>query len=41
MVIGSHRFRNHFGYYLDRATAGQAMTITRRGKARARLLPPA
>jgi prevent-host-death family protein len=36
---GSHQFRNHFGYYLERAAAGAEIHISRRGRPYARLLP--
>lgn len=38
--IGSHEFREHFGWYLERAVSGERFSITRRGKPHARLLPP-
>jgi prevent-host-death family protein len=34
-------FRNHFGYYLDRAASGEVVHVTRRGRPFARLLPAA
>jgi prevent-host-death family protein len=37
--VGCHEFRNHFGYYLERAAAGEAIEINRRGRPHARLLP--
>lgn len=37
--VGAHFFRNHFGYYLERAAAGTEILIRRRGKPYARLLP--
>jgi prevent-host-death family protein len=37
--IGSNRFRNHFGYYLERAAAGDEIHISRHGRPFARLLP--
>jgi len=37
---GAHQFRNHFGYYLDRAADGEEIHVTRRGKPYARLMPP-
>jgi prevent-host-death family protein len=40
-VVGAHEFRNHFGYYMERAAAGQEILITRRGSPHARLGPPA
>jgi prevent-host-death family protein len=39
--VGAHEFRNHFGYYMERAAAGEKILITRRGKPHARLGPPA
>lgn len=38
--IGSHEFREHFGWYLERAVIGERFLITRRGKPHARLMPP-
>jgi prevent-host-death family protein len=37
--VGCHEFRNHFGYYLERAVAGDEIRITRRGRPYARLVP--
>jgi prevent-host-death family protein len=37
--VGSHEFRNHFGYYLERAAAGEEIHISRHGRPFARLLP--
>jgi prevent-host-death family protein len=39
--LGAHEFRNHFGYYLERAAAGHEVHVTRRGKPYARRLPAA
>jgi prevent-host-death family protein len=39
-TVGAHEFRNHFGYYMERAAAGEEILITRRGKPHARLGPP-
>jgi prevent-host-death family protein len=39
--IGSNRFRNHFGYYLERAAAGAEIHISRHGRPFARLMPAA
>lgn len=36
-MIGSHLFRNHFGYWLERAAAGDEVLVTRRGRPRVRL----
>jgi prevent-host-death family protein len=37
--VGAHKFRNHFGYYMERAAAGTEILIRRRGKPYARLGP--
>jgi prevent-host-death family protein len=37
--VGYHQFRNHFGYYLERAAAGDEIRISRRGRPYARLVP--
>ena len=37
--MGSHEFRNHFGYYLERAAAGDEILIRRHGSPYARLVP--
>jgi prevent-host-death family protein len=39
-AIGSNEFRNRFGYYLERAAAGEEISITRHGKPFACLSPP-
>jgi prevent-host-death family protein len=38
--VGAHLFRNHFGYWMERAAAGDEILITRRGRRYARLGPP-
>jgi prevent-host-death family protein len=38
--VGAHEFRNRFGWYMERAHAGEELLITRRGRAHARLGPP-
>jgi prevent-host-death family protein len=38
--VGAHQFRNHFGYWMERAAAGDEIVITRRGRRFARLGPP-
>jgi prevent-host-death family protein len=38
--VGAHLFRNHFGYWMERAAAGDDILITRRGRRYARLGPP-
>ena len=35
--IAAHEFRNHFGWYMDRAAHGERSDITRRGRPFARL----
>jgi prevent-host-death family protein len=35
--VGAHEFRNLFGWYMERAAAGEEFLITRRGKAYVRL----
>ena len=37
--MGCHQFGNHFGYYLERAAAGDVIAVTRRGRPYARLVP--
>jgi prevent-host-death family protein len=37
--VGCHQFRNHFGFYLERAVAGDEILIRRRGRPYARLVP--
>jgi prevent-host-death family protein len=39
--VGCHEFRNHFGYYLERAADGHEVLIARRGRPYARLIPVA
>jgi prevent-host-death family protein len=48
MDVGAHEFRNHFGYYMERAAAGAEVNVSRRGRpyvrmcgARARFNDPA
>jgi prevent-host-death family protein len=38
--VGAHQFRNHFGYYLERAASGAEISISRRGRPYARLCSP-
>jgi prevent-host-death family protein len=40
-TLGAHEFRNHFGYYMERAAAGEEIHVTRRGKSYVRLMAPA
>jgi prevent-host-death family protein len=37
--VGAHQFRNHFGWYMERAVAGEEFLVTRRGKPCVRLIP--
>jgi prevent-host-death family protein len=39
--VGCHEFRNHFGYYLERAANGHEVLVSRRGRPYARLIPVA
>lgn len=41
ITVGAHEYRNHFGWYMERAAAGETFLVTRRGKPYARLMPPA
>jgi prevent-host-death family protein len=36
-VVGAHEFRNRFGWYMERAAAGEDILVTRRGKPHLRL----
>ena len=38
LVVGAHEFRNHFGYYMERAELGQEILVSRRGKPIVRLV---
>jgi prevent-host-death family protein len=37
--VGAHEFRNRFGWYMERAAAGEEFLVTRRGKPYVRLVP--
>jgi prevent-host-death family protein len=37
--VGAHEFRNHLGYYLERAADGHEVLVNRRGRPYVRLLP--
>jgi prevent-host-death family protein len=39
--VGAHEFRNRFGWYMERAKAGEQFMVTRRGKPYVRLVPVA
>jgi prevent-host-death family protein len=36
--VGAHRFRNHFGYYMEQARQGAEVLVSRRGRPYVRLL---
>jgi prevent-host-death family protein len=36
-TVGAHEFRNHFGWFMERAAAGEEIAVTRRGKPYVRL----
>jgi hypothetical protein len=38
--VAAHEFRNRFGWYMQRAAAGETFEVTRRGRLFARLGPP-
>lgn len=38
-TVGANQFRNHFGWYMERAAAGDEILIERHGRAHVRLLP--
>ena len=38
-VVGAHQFRNRFGFYMERAEAGEEILVTRRGRPTVRLVP--
>jgi prevent-host-death family protein len=38
VVVGAHEFRNRFGWYMERAAAGEEILVTRRGKPTVRLM---
>jgi prevent-host-death family protein len=37
--VGAHKFRNHFGYYLERAADGDEVLVSRRGRPYVKLVP--
>ena len=39
LVIGAHEFRNRFGWYMERARAGESILVTRHGSPALRLSP--
>jgi prevent-host-death family protein len=38
-LVSAHEFRNRFGWYMQRAAAGEAIVVTHRGQRRLRLCP--
>ena len=41
VAIGAHEFRNRFGWYMERAAAGEEILVTHRGRPRIRVSPAA
>jgi prevent-host-death family protein len=39
-TVGAHRFRNHFGYYMEQAAQGTEVLVSKRGRPFVRLLGP-
>ena len=39
LQVGANQFRNHFGYYLEKAGEGHEVLVSRRGRPYARLTP--
>jgi hypothetical protein len=40
-TVGAHEFRNRFGWYMERAAAGEEIRVTRRGRPYVRVSRPA
>jgi prevent-host-death family protein len=38
-TVGANKFRDHFGWYMERAAAGEVFQITRHGKPFVRITP--
>ncbi|MEA2475431.1 MAG: hypothetical protein QOE06_3346 [Thermoleophilaceae bacterium] len=38
-TVGAHEFRNRFGWYMERAAAGEEILVTHRGRPRIRVAP--
>jgi prevent-host-death family protein len=36
--VGAHQFRNHFGYYMEKAAGGTEVQVSKRGRPFARLV---
>jgi prevent-host-death family protein len=39
VAVGAHEFRNRFGWYMERAAAGEELLVTHRGRPRIRIAP--
>jgi prevent-host-death family protein len=39
-VVGANRFRDRFGWYMERAAAGEVFQITRHGRPFVRIMGP-
>ena len=39
LSVGANKFRNHFGYYIERAADGHEVLVTRRGRPYVRVTP--
>ena len=39
LQVGAHEFRNHFGYYLEKAGEGHEVLVSRRGRPYVRVTP--
>jgi prevent-host-death family protein len=39
LQVGAHEFRNHFGFYLEKAGEGHEVLVSRRGRPYVRLTP--
>jgi prevent-host-death family protein len=39
LQVGANEFRNHFGYYLEKAGEGHEVLVSRRGRPYVRLSP--
>lgn len=40
-LVGAHEFRNRFGWYMERAAAGETIRVSRHGTTRVQLMPVA
>jgi prevent-host-death family protein len=41
VTVGAHEFREHLGWHMERAAAGEGLLVTRRGKPYVKLSPAA